>query len=304
MAIAGLPKQKRHRVHGSDGVFYTVITVLVVLWIVIVLYPLIYTISSSFSSGAAVSSGQVFLWPVEPSILGYQYVLKYRQVWVGYGNTLLYTIVGSIITVIYCIMAAYPLSRRNFQGRRFIMTLFTITMFFGGGLIPSYILNSQLGLVNTRWHMFVHSAAGMGNILIMRTFFRANVPDELLESAKLDGITDFGYLIKIVLPLSKAVISVISLYAVVGHWNAYFGPLIYLMDRDLQPLQIVLQEILLASRFEASELADPELAVGMANLADSMKFSLIVVSTVPMLVLYPFVQKFFEKGVMMGSIKG
>ena len=289
---------------NSDRIFAITVVVIMCIWLLIILYPLIFILSSSFSSGNAVSTGQVVLFPVEPTLLGYQMVFSYKQIWVAYGNTILYTVLGSIVTTIVTIMAAYPLSRKTFQGRRVLMIFFAITMFFSGGLIPTYLLVSGLGLTNTRTFMIIHGCLTMTYVVIMRTFFQSNIPDELLESAKMDGVSDFKYLITIVLPLSKAVISVIMLYSAVAHWNSYFTPLIYLTDRKLQPLQIVLQEILLASNINQAEITDSALLAELIGSADIIKYALIVVSVVPMIILYPFVQKFFEKGVMMGSLKG
>ncbi|MBQ9392636.1 MAG: carbohydrate ABC transporter permease [Oscillospiraceae bacterium] len=296
--------KKRKKPISSDDVFNVILTAIAVIWLIIVLYPLIYIVSCSFSSGTAVSTGRVLLWPVEPSLGGYKIVFSHRAVWSGYANTIFYTVFGSIISLIVTMLMAYPLSRRDFTGRGVIMTLVIITMFFGGGLIPSYILVSGLGLTNTRAVMLILGALGTGNMIVMRTFFQSSIPVDLLEAAKLDGISDFGYLIKIVIPLSKPVISVILLYCVVGQWNAYFTPLIYLRDRELFPLQLILQEILSATRIDATQIADSEVLAGIANQVDAMKYSLVVVATVPMLVIYPFVQKFFEKGVMIGSLKG
>ena len=289
---------------SSDDVFNAVLVAIVLLWLVIVLYPLIYIVSCSFSSGTAVSTGKVLLWPVEPGIGGYKIVFSHKAVWSGYANTLFYTVFGSIISLIVTMLMAYPLSRRDFSGRKVIMTLVIITMFFGGGLIPSYILVSGLGLTNTRAVILILGALSTGNMIVMRTFFQNSIPHDLLEAAKLDCISDFGYLLKVVIPLSKPVISVILLYCVVAHWNAYFTPLIYLRDRNLFPLQLILQEILSATRIDATQIADSEVLAGIANQVDAMKYSLVVVATVPMLVVYPFVQKFFEKGVMIGSLKG
>ena len=299
-----MKKTKTTKSWNSDRTFNLILTILVLLWLVIVLYPLIYVVSSSFSSGTAVMSGQVILWPVDPSVNGYIAVFSHKAVWKGYLNTILYTVFGSIISLVVTLLMAYPLSRKSFTGRRVIMTLVLITMFFSGGLIPTYILVSSLGLVNTRAIILILGALSTGNMIVMRTYFQTSIPEDLLEAGKLDGISDVGYLLKIVLPLSKPVISVILLYCVVAHWNAYFTPLIYLRDRELYPLQLVLREILAATRIDASQFADAEAAAMAAGQADTMKFALVVVATVPMLILYPFVQKFFEKGVMIGSLKG
>ena len=288
----------------SDRSFNLLLTVIATIWLLIVAYPCIYIISSSLSSGDAVSSGKVFLWPVEFGVTGYELVFKYRMVWVGYANTILYAGLGTLLHLAMTISAAYPLSRRNYQGKDFVQKFLTVSMLFGGGLIPTYILVSSLGLVDTRIYMIISGAVGISHIIIMRTFFQSNIPYELLESAKVDGISDAGYLFKIVLPLSKASISVILLYAMVGKWNDYFGPMIYLRNRDLYPLQLVVREILNNAKVDTSNVADAEVVEKLAAAADLMKYSLIIVSTLPMLILYPCLQKFFQKGVMIGSIKG
>jgi len=303
MSIFNKQKNKIHN-SFSDRTFNTVLLVLVTIWLLIVLYPLIYIVSSSISSGDAVSTGKVLLWPVDISFVGYELVFQNTNVWTGYANTIMYTVLGTILNVVMTILCAYPLSRNNYQGRGLFTLYFLIPMYFGGGLIPTYILVSKLGLVNTRTFMIINGALGLGNMIIMRTSFKSNVPGELLESAKMDGITDIGYLLKILLPLSKATISVISLYYMVDHWNAYFAGLVYLRDRQLYPLQLVLNEILSATQVNSNAFTDPEILAKMKSAADVMKYALIIVATVPMLVIYPFVEKFFEKGVMIGSVKG
>ena len=299
-----LKKAKKLNNSMSDRTFNTLLTIISTIWLIIVAYPCIYIISSSFSSGNAVTSGRVLLWPVEFSLTGYEMVFKYKMVWTGYANTIMYAGLGTIIHLVMTICCAYPLSRKNYQGKKFVQTLLTIAMLFGGGLIPNYILVSSLGLVNTRTWMVISGAVGISHIIIMRTFFQSNIPYELLESAKMDGISDAGYLWKIVIPLSKASISVILLYALVGKWNDYFGPMIYLRDRELYPLQLVVREILTASQVDTSNLTDAAVIEKFATAADLMKYSLIIISTLPMLILYPCLQKFFQKGVMIGSIKG
>ena len=288
----------------SDKSFNVLLTVIATIWLLIVAYPCIYIISSSFSSGNAVSNGKVLLWPVEFGLTGYELVLKYKMVWVGYANTILYAGVGTLIHLAMTISAAYPLSRKNYQGKDFVQKFLTVSMLFGGGLIPTYILVSNLGLNNTRTYMIISGAVSISHIIIMRTFFQSNIPYELLESAKVDGISDAGYLFKIVLPLSKASLSVILLYAMVGKWNDYFRPMIYVRDRDLYPLQLVVREILKNAKVDTSDVSDAQVVEKLATAADLMKYSLIIVSTLPMLILYPFLQKFFQKGVMIGSIKG
>ncbi len=289
----------------SDRTFNVILTIIATIWLVIVAYPCIYVISSSLSSGSAVSNGEVILWPVDFSLTGYQLVLKNKLIWSGYANTILYAGLGTIVHLVMTILGAYPLSRPNYQGKKYVQVFLTVSMLFGGGLIPTYILVSNLGLVNTRTYMIISGAVSISHLIIMRTFFQSNIPNELLESAKMDGITDMGYLMKIVLPLSKAVISVILLYAIVSKWNSYFSPMIYLHDRELWPLQLVVKFILdNTTKMDTGGAMDAATTEKFAAAAELMKYSLIIISTLPMLILYPFLQKFFEKGVMMGSIKG
>ena len=289
----------------SDMILYTIIGIIMTLLCMIILYPLIFVVSSSFSAGTAVTAGKVILWPVEPTVQGYKIVFAYKAVWKGYVNTIFITVVATAINVILTTLVAYPLSRRKLQGKRFYMTLFMIPMFFSGGLIPSYILISNLGLVGSQWAIILSGAISIYNMVIMRTFFQNSIPDELFEAAKIDGITDIGYLLKIVLPLSKAVFSVIILYYAVAHWNSYFNSMLYLRDRELWPLQLVLRDILAgASKIDLSQIEDPELLKAMIGTTDVMKYSLIVISSVPVIIAYPFVQKYFEKGVMIGAVKG
>ena len=288
----------------SDKSFNVLLTVLATVWLLIVAYPCIYIISSSFSSGNAVSSGRVLLWPVEACVTGYELVFKYKMIWTGYANTILYAGLGTLLHLAFTVCGAYPLSRRVYQGKSLVQIFLTVSMLFGGGLIPTYILVSSLHLDNTRTWMIINGAVGISHIIIMRTFFQSNIPEELLESAKMDGISDTGYLFKIVLPLSKASISVIMLYALVGKWNSYFTPMIYLRERSLYPLQMVVREILSRDKVDVSNVTDAEILEKFSAASDLMKYSLIIVSTLPMLILYPCLQKFFQKGVMVGSLKG
>ena len=282
------------------AVSYTVLSVLVL----IIMYPLIYVLSSSFSSGQAVSSGKVLLWPVDFSFQGYRIIFSYKLVWSGYLNTIIIAVVATLINLAITIMAAYPLSRRDFLGKGLYMAIFMFTMFFSGGIIPKYILMSSLKLTNTRWAVILSGAISVYNMIIMRTYFRNSIPSDLFDAARIDGVSDWGYLFKIVLPLSKAIIAVIALYYAVGHWNSYFTAMMYIRDRDLQPLQMILRDILNASNVDLSQIDDAEILAQMTGAADLIKFALIVVSTIPILCVYPFVQKYFEKGVMIGSVKG
>ena len=300
-----LNKTNRMQRRGmSDKTFNAIVMVIMITFLIIVLYPLIYVVSSSFSSGTAVTTGRVLLWPVEFSVEGYKIVFSNKQVWTGYANTIFYTVGATLFGLISIIMTAYPLSRKGFQWRDFYAWYFIIPMYIGGGLIPTYIWMTDLHLVDTRLFMVISGAVGMSNVILMRTYFQSSIPNELLESAKMDGISDMGYLLKIVLPLSKAVVSVVTLYLIVGEWNSYFTGMIYLRDETKWPLQLVLRQILNTSTMNAQNVQDASLLAEMSAQADVMKYALIVVSAVPMLILYPFVQKFFEKGVMIGSVKG
>lgn len=301
-------KQKKDasaiRLSREDQILNTVVMTTMVIVLVIICYPLIYVLSSSFSSGQAVSSGKVLLWPVDFSLTGYEIVFGYKLVWTGYWNTILITVVGTILNIVLTTMAAYPLSRKDFGGRNLYMTLFMIVMFFSGGIIPNYILMTKLGLTDTRWAIILSGSVSVYNMIIMRTYFQNSIPYELFEAAKIDGISDIGYLFKVVLPLSKAIFAVITLYYAVAHWNSYFNAMLYIRTRDLYPLQLVLRDILNANKVDLSQIQDAELLAQMIGAADLIKFSLIVVSAAPILVAYPFVQRFFEKGVMIGSVKG
>ena len=289
----------------SDSAFNAVLMVIVTLVLIMVLYPMIYVFSCSFSSGVAITTGRVWLWPVDITLFGYKWVLNNKLVWSGYANSLFYTITAAMLSVICTICGAYPLSRKNYQAKGVIEKFLTVSMLFGGGLIPTFIVVSSLGLYNNRIWMIISGIISISWIIMMRTFFASNVPYELFESARIDGITDIGYLLKIVLPLSKAIISVICLYAVVGKWNSYMTPLLYLRERKLWPLQLILNEMLgQANKLDTSQMSDSSLVQEMEAMREAIKYSLIVVAIVPMLIIYPFVQKFFEKGVTMGSIKG
>ena len=288
----------------SDKIMRAVVYTLMVLLIIIILYPLIYVVSSSFSSGEAVSTGKVLLWPVDFSLQGYKAVFAYKQVWMGYRNTIFYTLVGTALNLALTVMVAYPLSRKNLQFRGFYTAFFMFTMFFSGGIIPSYILMTKLGLTNTKWALIFSGSINVYNMIIMRTFFQNSIPNELLEAAKIDGITDIGFLFRVVIPLSKAIFAVITLYYAVAHWNSYFNAMLYLRDESLYPLQMVLRSILNVGKIDLSQITDAEIIKQMRGLSDLMKYSLIIISSAPIIIAYPFVQRFFEKGVMIGSVKG
>lgn len=303
-AVAEKSVKTKIRLTGKDKAFYTVVGVILLFLLLTVLYPLIYIISASFSSPSAVSVGRVVLWPVDLSLKGYEAVFSYGPVFIGYRNTLFYTAAGTFINVAMTLIAAYPLARKGLPGKGFFTFLFTFTMLFNGGMIPTYILMRDLDLINTPWVMIIPGAIGVTNLIITRTFLQNSIPAELLEASQIDGCSDAKYFWSVVLPLSKAVIAVITLYYAVGHWNAYFNAFLYISDKKLYPLQLYLREILVMNQVETDLTIDPELAVARQGMADLLKYSLIVVSTAPILCLYPFVQRYFIKGVMVGSLKG
>jgi len=297
-------KKKAIRHSFSDRIFYAVNYSVMTVIMIIVLYPIIFSVSASISDPYAVTSGQVWLWPVDITFRGYKEIFRYDAVMQGFFNTIFYTVLGTGINLVITIMGAYALARKTLPGRGLLTLMFSFTMLFSGGMIPSYILVRDLKMIDTIWAIVIPGALSVYNMVIMRTFFQSNVPEELLEASQLDGCSDIRYLISVVLPLSHAVMAVISLYYAVGHWNAYFKAFLYLNDQNLYPLQIVLRNILLANTVDASTIMDEELAAAQQGMADLLKFSLMVFSSLPMILVYPFVRKFFAKGVLLGSLKG
>jgi multiple sugar transport system permease protein/putative aldouronate transport system permease protein len=270
----------------------------------VVFYPLVYIVSSSFSSPDAVAAGKVVLWPVEPSLEGYKAVFDNNMIGIGYFNSVVYAVFGTLINLSLTMVTAYALACPTLPWRNGIMLLFTFTMLFDGGMIPNYILLRNLGMLNTRWAMLIPGAIGIYNMIITRTFIGNSIPMELREAADMDGCSDIQYFWHCVLPLSKAVIAVITLYYAVAHWNSYFNAFLYLMDKKLFPLQIVLRDILIANTIDAGAIVDPELMAAKQGLADLLKYSLIITASLPVMMIYPFIQKYFIHGVMIGSIKG
>jgi putative aldouronate transport system permease protein len=278
--------------------------VILSLFLITVLYPLVFIVSASFSSPGAVIAGKVWLWPVDPTLDGYAAVFKHKLIWSSFRNSVIYTVVGTLINVSLTIMAAYPLARRDLYGKNVIMLLLVFTTMFSGGLIPNYLLVKDLNMLNTMWAMILPTAMGVFNVIIARTYFRTTIPDEVLEAAQLDGCNDFKFVWKIVIPLSGPIIAVITLYSAVGYWNQYFNALIYLKSPALFPLQLVLREILVQNEVDASMMSNLADEANREGLRTLLKYSLIVVSSLPLMIAYPFVQKHFVKGVMIGSLKG
>lgn len=277
---------------------------LLILAFIVIFYPLLYVVICSFSSVQAIYEARVWVWPVGFNVEAYKQVFGYPPIMTGYKNTIIYTVVGTFVNVVVTIAAGYPLSRKDLKGRNLIMFLFTFTMIFNGGLIPTYLVVRNLGMLNTRWAMIIPTAMGVYNVIISRTFFQSNIPDDLLDAAKIDGASDIQFIWHVVLPLSGAIIAVISLFYAVEHWNAFFNAFIYLSSQRLYPLQIFLRDLLIMNEMNSDMIVDPKVMQAMTERRELLKYALIVVSSAPILCLYPFIQKYFVKGVMIGAIKG
>ena len=289
---------------ADDRVFYAITYSLLALYLVMTVYPLVFIVSASFSSAQAVTSGRVFLWPVDFGIEGYKAVFKHPLIMTSYRNAFVYTVVGTLVNVVMTVVAAYPLSRGDMPHRKFFMFLFTFTMVFNGGMIPDYILMKDLKFIDSIWALVIPGAINVVNLIITRTFLMSSIPVALLEASQMDGCSDARYFTRIVLPLAKPVLAVITLYYAVAHWNNYFSAFLYINTPERFPLQLVLREILVANNMDAGMTVDVAMAEQQQNLADLLKYSLIIVSTAPILLLFPFVKRFLVKGVMIGSIKG
>lgn len=286
-----------------DRMFLFCTYLLLCTFLVVVLLPLLNIVASSLSSPAAVSSGKVLFWPVDFSLRGYEVALGDPQIITGFLNSLFYTAVGTFISVVLTIALAYPLSRKGLFGRGPLMGAVVFTMLFSGGLIPTYLVVQELGMINTRWSLVVPQAIGVWQVVIASTYFRTMIPDELYEAAQLDGCGDLRFLWKIALPLAKPMIAVIALMYAITQWNSYFDALLYLKDADLYPIQLVLRNILILNT-TSSTVADPAQMLERQQLADLLKYSLIVIASVPVLLIYPFVARYFTKGIMIGAVKG
>ncbi len=295
------PKRRKKIQLNSNTVYtviiYTIAIVAAMLWI----YPLIFVVSASFSSPEALLNGEVFLFPKGFTLAAYEYIFRAPEILIGYRNTIFYSVVGTLYNMVLTIMAAYPLSRKDLRGRNFLTLMITFTMFFGGGMIPTYLNLSDLGMLDTPWVMFIPSAISATNFIIMRNYFTHSVPNDLIESAYLEGASQFQILRKIVLPLSKPILGVITIYYMSGHWNAYFSAVLYLSDDNLKPLQVFLRRVLIQGGMEGMSSGS---TMTDSLIYESLKYGIIVVSTLPMLIGYLLVQKSFKKGIMMGSLKG
>ena len=288
---------------SSDKIFDIALYIILGIITFLVLYPLVFVVSASFIDFIYVISGEMWLWPIDFTVAAYKKVFSNDAIIQGFINTVKYTVIGTTINVIMTILAAYPLSRKDFVGRNLFMGIIVFTMFFSGGLIPTYILIRDLGMLDTFWVMVIPNAVAVWNIIIMRTFFQS-IPMELQEAAKIDGCSDIKLLLRIVLPLSMPVIAVMVLFYAVGHWNSYFQALIYLQDQDRFPLQLILRQILIQSQTGEMLEGTSESLLSQKLSVEGLKYAVLIVANLPMLLLYPFLQRYFVKGVMIGSIKG
>lgn len=291
------------KINWADSIFGAVVLLLSIIVFIIIVYPLWFVVIASISNSNLVNLGQVTFWPKDIRWYGFQQIMEDTRIWKGYANTILYVVAGTALNMVVTMPAAYALSRRNFKTRNKIMMYFVFTMFFSGGLVPTYMTISSLGLISTKTILIIFVAVNTYNLIIARTFIENSIPEDLYEAAVLDGCSHFTYFIKVVLPLSKAVNSVLILYYAVYHWNDYFNALIYNNKEDNAPLQIILREILLLNQAYANGNGGVQGGYGQSS-ADQVKYAVIIVSTLPILCVYPFVQKYFEKGVMIGAVKG
>ncbi|WP_262315806.1 carbohydrate ABC transporter permease [Lacticaseibacillus parakribbianus] len=295
----------------ADRIFKYFLYLFILLAVLIVIYPLIYIISASVSDPTAVNSGAMWLWPKGFSLEGYEVILKYKDIWRGYGMTIFYTVAGTAISLFMTLPCAYAISRPDFSGKKWFTTFMLVTMFLNGGLIPSYLLIKSMGMLNTVWAILLPGAVSVYNIVVTRAFFQSNVPWEMQEAAKIDGASDFQIFFRIVLPLSAPIIAVMALFYGVGIWNSYFSSLVYLQNKALYPLQMVLRQILVlqdiqqgAATGSAVTASAAEAMERKAELAAIIKYGVMIVSSLPVILVYPFLQRFFVKGVLIGSLKG
>lgn len=287
----------------EDKIFDFIIYALAAFLIIVTLYPMYFIVIASISNPTDVSSGNIIFWPKGINLRGYEQLLNYKQLWVGYKNTIIYAALGTCMNLIVNISASYALSRKDLVGKKLFTFFYLVPMFFGGGLIPTYLIVKDFNLLDTRWVMIIPFSVITYYIIVGRTFFANNIPDDLWEAAQIDGCGNMTFFFKIVLPLSKAVIAVIALWSAVGHWNSYFNALIYLRNEALQPLQIVLRNILISNQ-TMSMMMTGTAATEARQAAELIKYGVIVISSAPIMCMYPFVQKYFNQGVMIGAVKG
>ncbi|MBQ3279534.1 MAG: carbohydrate ABC transporter permease [Clostridia bacterium] len=287
----------------ADKAFDVLDYILLTIAFLLVAYPLYFVVIASVSDPIAVYEGRVIIWPIKPTLEGYARIFSYESLFIGYKNTLLYTLIGTAINVVMTITAGYALSRKELVGRNVMMMGVMFTMIFSGGMIPNYLLVRSLGLYNTMWALILPGAVSTWNLIVCRTFFQQTIPDELREAAELDGCGDTGFFLRVVLPLSSSIIAVMVLFYAVSHWNSYYNALIYLSSTSKYPLQLVLRNILIVNTLD-DMVNDVATQAAQQRMGDLIKYGMIIVSSLPLLVLYPFLQKYFVQGVMIGAIKG
>lgn len=295
---------KFRRLSPEDKIFHIVNTVIMVLIAIVMVYPLYYIVLASVTDPTVVNTGKLLLFPEKIYLEGYKAAFEYKQLYTGFLNSILYTVAGTMISICLTIPGAYALSRKDLKGRNVVMFLFTFTMFFSGGMVPAYMLVSKLRLIDTMWAMILPGALSVYNLIVVRTFFQTNLPDELLEAAKVDGCSDLKFFWHIALKVSGTIIAVMVLFYAVGIWNSYFNAIMYMNSRSKMPLQAVLRDLLILNTVTNELPIDATETVSRMMRADQLKYCVIIISTVPMMIFYPFIQKYFTKGVMIGSIKG
>ena len=299
-----MKKSKFRQMSTGDRVFTIVNYSLLMLVLIIELYPLVYVVAASFSDPQAVVSGKVFLFPVNPTLKGYAAVFKNKKILTGFSNSIFYLIVGTVLNLVMTMLCAYPLSRKEFRARGFLSMFFVFTMYFSGGMVPAYILVNKLGMINTRWSMIIPMAMSTYNMIICRTYIVNSIPDELYEASQMDGCTPFRYMLSVVVPLSKPILAVLTLYYGVVRWNDYFNAMLYLYKDNLQPLTIVMKEILIMSQVDMTQVTDASAVSKLQGMSELLKYSTIVVASLPVILFYPLIQKHLVKGVMIGAVKG
>lgn len=299
-----MERRKKKRLSREDRCFHIVNGIIMAFIAVIMVYPLYYIVLASVTDPVVVNSGKLLLYPEKIYLEGYKAAFEYQQLFTGFFNSVVYTFTGTLISIVLTIPGAYALSRKDLRGRNAVMFLFSFTMFFSGGMIPTYMLVNRLGFIDTIWAMVWPGALSVYNLIVVRTFFQTTIPDELLEAAKMDGCSDLRFFWSIALKLSGAIIAVMVLFYAVGQWNSYFNAIMYLNSRSKMPLQAVLRDLLILNTVTNELTIDATETVDRMMRADQLKYCVIIISTVPMMLLYPFIQKHFTKGVMIGSIKG
>ncbi|MDR2535661.1 MAG: carbohydrate ABC transporter permease [Treponema sp.] len=302
--MSGKAKNTLIRDTPGDTFFLIFLYIMLGFVLLIVILPLLFIVSASFSDPQAVITGEVWFLPVRPTLRGYQAVFKNPKLMAGFYNSFYYMIVGTVVNLIMTLLCAYPLTRKEFPARKVLSVIMVFTMYFSGGMVPTYMVVKKLGLIDTRMAMIIPVALSVWNVILCRTYISSTIPDTLYESATLDGCSPFRFMISIVAPLSTPILAVLALYYGVGHWNTYFNALIYLNKAELAPLQIVLREILVLSKIDPIMITDARELAAKQGLTDLLKYSVIIVGSAPVMAIYPFVQKYFVKGVMIGAVKG